>query len=175
MAEQQYWGLNIDMDIFMKGLTALLLLLAGWIVIKIVQSLLRRALKKTPIDPALYKFVSHAAGVVLWVLLIGTLLAWLGVPISTFVAVVGVAAAGIALALKDSLANVAGGIIILFSKPFKNGDFVEVANRSGRVDQIDLLFTTLIAPDDKIVYVPNGLLATSVIVNGEPVKAAEKQ
>lgn len=144
---------------------AALILIAGVVAIKVLMSIVTKALMKSPLDAALYKFICNGLKTILWIVLLGTLLSWLGVPISTFVAIVGVAGAAVALALKDSLGNVVGGFIILLSKPFRKGDFIEVNNVTGKADQIDLLFTTMRTVDNKIVYLPNGLLSTSVIVN----------
>ena len=158
-------ALHLDPPALTHWLIAAVLLLLGWIVIKAILKVVERALRKSPLDAALYKFISNSIAAVLWVLLIGSLLSWVGVPVSTFVAVVGVVGAAVALALKDSLANVAGGIIILFAKPFKNGDRIHVQNVTGNVDQIDLLYTTLRTPEGEVILVPNGLIGTSVITN----------
>jgi len=82
-----------------------------------------------------------------------------------FVTVIGACGAAVALALKDSLGNVAGGILILVNKPFGKGDFIDIAGTTGVVDKIDLLVTILKTPDNKVVSVPNGNISTSVLTN----------
>ena len=89
----------------------------------------------------------------------------LGVSTGTIVAVLGAAGAAIALALKDSLANVAGGLMIIITHPFKQGDLINVGEYRGRVQSIDLFLTTLRTLNYEIITVPNGLINTSVLVN----------
>ena len=146
-------------------LIAAVMLIIGFVLIKIVNQIIKKMLKRTAIDVALYKFINSAASSVCWVVLIGTVLAYLGVPLSTFITMLGVAGAAIALALKDSLGNIAGGIIIMINKPFKRGDLIETCGAKGMVNNIDLMVTTLTAEDGKTVYIPNGSLSTSVIIN----------
>ena len=141
------------------------LFLLGLLVIKLISVIIKKTLKKTSVDPVLHKFLGNGIVAACGVALIGTILSYIGVPLSTIITMLGVIGAAIALALKDSLGNIAGGIIVIISKPFKKGDFIEVSGVSGTVDQIDLLFTTIITLDNKVVYVPNGSLSTSIITN----------
>ena len=99
------------------------------------------------------------------VLLVITLLGNLGVPTTTFVTVIGACGAAIALALRDSLANFAGGILILINKPFEKGDYIEASGVGGKVEKIDLLYSTLVTLDNKVISIPNGKLSTDVVVN----------
>lgn len=137
------------------------MLIGGWIVIKILLRIEKKALQKSKIDGAVHLFILRSTKIALWVLLIIAIL-----PKSApFVAALGASGAAIALALKDSLGNVAGGILLLMNKPFMQGDIIEVNNTSGVVDSIDLMTTRLHTFDNKVVTVPNGVLNTSVIVN----------
>jgi len=156
---------EVNIEIIMPWLIAAGMILAGWIVIKILSKIVIKALKKSSLDPVLHKFIGHGLIAICWIVLVGTALSYAGVPLSTFITVLGVAGAAIALSLKDSLSNIAGGIIIIVSKPFTKGDFIEAGPAMGTVDQIDLLFTRLLTTDNKVVHIPNGNLSTSVIVN----------
>ena len=156
---------EINIEMVTPWLIAAAMLLLGWIVIKILNKTVLKALKKSVLDPVLYKFICNGIIVICWIILTGTILSYVGIPLTTFITVLGVAGAAIALSLKDSLGNIAGGLIIIVSKPFKKGDFIEVGAAIGKVDQIDLLFTRLLTLDNKSVYIPNGNLSTSVIVN----------
>lgn len=89
----------------------------------------------------------------------------LGIPMSTVVAVLGAAGAAIALALRDSLANIAGGMMIIITRPFSKDDLIDVGTVSGKVENIDLLLTTLKTYDNKTITIPNGLINTSILVN----------
>lgn len=144
---------------------AVLVFVIGFAAIKIILAILRRTLNKTPLDASLHTFIENAAKVILWILLLITVLGVLGMPLSTFVAVLGAAGAAIALALKDSLGNVAGGIIVLVTKPFKQGDFIDIGEVAGSVEKIDLLYTTLKTADNKVVNIPNGKLSNAVLTN----------
>lgn len=144
---------------------AVIVLIVGAIVVKVILGILKKALAKTSLDEALHTFVMNVVKVALWLIIIVTVLGQLGVPTSTFVAVIGACGAAIALALKDSLSNVAGGILILINRPFRKGDYIEVAGTAGSVDKIDLMTTTLKSPDNKVITIPNGSISTSVLTN----------
>lgn len=144
---------------------AIVIVIAGAIVVKAIMKLMTKALAKTSIDPALHSFIKNIVKVALWLLIIVTALGKLGIPTSTFVTVIGACGAAIALALKDSLSNVAGGILILITKPFGKGDYIEAGGAAGTVEKIDLMSTTLKTPDNKIVRVPNSNMSTSVVTN----------
>jgi small conductance mechanosensitive channel len=143
----------------------LLTVLIGWILIKIFLHIERKTLEKTRLDGALHLFILRASKICLWLILIIAVAPKLGVSAASLVAVLGAGGAAIALALKDSLGNVAGGIIILMTKPFGRGDTIEVAGTCGVVDSIDLLTTQLHTFDNKAVTVPNGTITTSVVTN----------
>ena len=101
----------------------------------------------------------------MWAVLIIAVLTMVGVPAASLVTVLGAGGAAIALALKDSLGNVAGGILILINKPFIKGDVIELGGVTGVVDEIDLMTTQLHTADNKIITVPNGTITTSVLTN----------
>ncbi|MBE6034234.1 MAG: mechanosensitive ion channel family protein [Clostridiales bacterium] len=144
---------------------ALVVLLIGYILIKIAVKITRRALSKNALDESLHTFIENSLKVILWIVLIVTVLGVMKIPTSTFVAVLGAGGAAIALALKDSLGNIAGGIIILVTKPFKRGDYIDIIEISGVVQEIDLLYTTLKTFDNKVVSVPNGKVTNAVMIN----------
>ncbi len=143
----------------------LLIVVVGLLLIKLILKVIKKALTKTTLDGAMYKFVLNVVKAALGVILIVVLLGYLRVPTAPLVTVLGAGGAAVALALKDSLGNIAGGIIILANKPFKKGDVIDVAGTNGMVDSIDLLVTTLKTFDNKVITVPNGTITTSVIVN----------
>jgi len=145
--------------------SVVLLLLLGAIVIKILLRVERKVLEKSKLDESVHLFVLRASKIALWIILIIALLPKLGVNPASLVTVLGAGGAAIALALKDSLGNVAGGILILINKPFVRGDLIELAGVTGVVDSIDLLSTQLHTADNKVVTVPNGTITTSVLTN----------
>lgn len=148
-----------------KALIALLILLIGFVVIKIAMKLFSSFLRKTRIDPMLHKFFNNILRVALGSILLITLLDFIGIKATTFLTVFAAAGAAVALALKDSLSNFAGGILIMFTKPFTKGNFVECCGVSGMIESIDLLYTTILTIDNQVVTVPNGQLTNSTITN----------
>lgn len=141
------------------------ILAAGYVAIKLILRFERKILEKSTLDESVYLFVLRASKIALWVVLIIAVLPNLGVNPASLVTVLGAGGAAIALALKDSLGNVAGGILILINKPFCKGDTIELAGIAGVVDEIDLMSTQLHTFDNKIVTVPNGTITTSVLTN----------
>lgn len=137
----------------------------GLLLIKIIIGITKKTLTKTTLDPSMHKFILSAIKFVLYVVLLVVILGYMGVPTAPLVTVLGAGGAAIALALKDSLGNIAGGLIILANKPFKKGDVIDVSGTGGIVESIDLFVTTLKTFDNKVVMVPNGSVTTSVIVN----------
>ena len=154
-----------EMDLLRTVLGAALIIGVGLILIKILLGLAKKALLRTGLDESMHKFILNVFKAALYVVVIVVLLAHLNVPTAPLVTVLGAAGAAIALALKDSLGNIAGGVLILANKPFKKGDVIDVAGTEGMVDSIDLFVTTLKTFDNKVVTVPNGSVTTSVIVN----------
>jgi len=145
---------------------ALLVVLAGYVMIRVLSRIIRKALKKSSLDEALHVFLINCFKIILWVIVAITVLDYTKIiPISAFLAALGTAGVAIALALKDSLGNFAGGVLIIISKPFSKGDHIEDYQTAGQVEKIDLLYTTLITFDNKVVTIPNGKLANSTIVN----------
>jgi small conductance mechanosensitive channel len=158
-------NIDISQPMLLKILQVGGAFLIGWLIIAIIVKIERRMLKKSTLDDSVYVIVIRITKVVLWVLLVLTLLNYLGVSMGPFVTVLATAGAAIALALKDSLSNVAGGIILVFTKPFVKGDEVIIDGNDGVVDYIDILTTHLHTFDNKVIIVPNSKIVTTVVVN----------
>ncbi len=146
-------------------INALIILLAGLLLLKIVTVLIRKILSKSTVDGALHTLLINTVKVAALIIIIVSVLSELGVNTSTFIAVIGAAGAAVALALKDSLANVAGGIIILVTKPFGKGDYVMTGDVEGSVEKIDILNTTLKTDDNKVVSIPNSSISGNPLIN----------
>ena len=153
------------MTILEDGLGALIVLAAGLVLIRLILRFTRKTLKKTSLDPAIHTFVLSAIRIVLYIVLVIALLGVMEVPITPLITVLGAGGAAIALALKDSLGNIAGGLLLLVNQPFKKGDEIDIAGNYGQVDGIDLFVTTLRTYDNKVITIPNGTINVSVIVN----------
>ena len=146
-------------------ISALLILIIGLVVMKIVLHIVRKTLEKSKIDEVLYHFILKIAKIALWVVLILLMMECFGFKASSLLTVLAAAGAAIALALKDSLANVAGGIMILINKPFSQDDYVDIDGATGKVKKIDLFVTHLHTYDNKVVTIPNGIVNTSILTN----------
>ena len=160
------FNLNLNLGEYLAaGVKVLAVLVVGLILIRIAMTITRHALEKTALDAAVHTFVLSALRIVLYIVLVVVLLGVLDVPTTPLVTVLGAGGAAIALALKDSLGNIAGGLLILVNQPFKKGDEIDIGGTYGEVDKIDLFVTTLRTYDNKEITIPNGKINTSVIVN----------
>jgi len=122
-------------------------------------------MNRSHIDPIVINFVKSIIHIGLKIILLITVIAQLGVPVTSFVAVLTTAGAAIVLGLQDSMKGIVSGIVILFAKPFVKGDIIEVNTYIGKIQEIQLLYTILMTFDNKMVVIPNNELASSTFVN----------
>ncbi|MFC1769238.1 mechanosensitive ion channel family protein [Nanoarchaeota archaeon] len=148
-----------------KLIGALLTLIIGWIIIKIIVKVIDGRMEKKSIDESLRHFLANLTKVILIILLLISVISMVGVQVTAFIAVLGAAGLAVGLALQGSLANFAGGVLILIFKPFKVGDLVEAQGYLGKVSQIKVFNTILKTPDNKTVIIPNGPLSNGALVN----------
>lgn len=146
-------------------LFAIIVLLVGLRLVKYALKLLRTAMDKAKVDPTIVTFLSSIAGVVLRVLLIVSIASMVGIETTSFIAVLGAAGLAVGLALQGSLANFAGGVLIIMFKPFKVGDAIDTGSNTGVVESISILTTKIRTFDNKLVICPNGQLANAVVTN----------
>ncbi len=146
-------------------LLAILTFVLGMILIKIIQKLINRWLNKSNVESTTRGFLNSAIKILLYVLLVLLILQELGVPITGLAAVLTTAGVAVALALKDSLGNVAYGMILVTSKPFKQGDYVKIGNVEGTVRSIEIMATEIITIDNKLVTIPNKIVYSSPMFN----------
>ena len=146
-------------------LVAVVVFFIGVLLAKLLQKMIKRGIRRSNIDETAIGFFQSLIRVILYTVLIVICLSILNVPMSSIVAVIGAAGLAIGLALQNSLSNLAGGFIILFSKPFKAGDFIETSGVSGTVESVGILYTRIITVDNKTIYIPNGTVSGSVISN----------
>ena len=143
----------------------IVVLILGWWVSSLLTALLSRAIKRSKADEGVRSFVCSVCKTVLRGIVIISALATLGVNVTSIVTALGAAGVTAGLALKDSLSNFASGVIIMFNKPFKVGDFLEIDALTGTVKQIDIMYTTLLTVDNKAILLPNSVVTTSKIIN----------
>lgn len=148
-----------------KLLAAIATLVIGLWIVKLIVNGVGRGLNRSKVDDALKSFLQSLVSILLKVMVYISALGMLGIQMTSFIAVLGAAGLAIGLALQGSLSNFAGGVLILFFKPFKVGDFIERGNESGTVERIDILHTHLQTPNNQLIVVPNGQLANSPVIN----------
>ncbi len=164
---QAYWdtGMEMAMQYIPKLLLAIVVLIVGlWIIGKVVR-LVAAALESRDADVTLSKFLGGLVSVLLKALLLVSVASMVGIETTSFVAILGAAGLAVGLALQGSLANFAGGVLVLLFKPYRVGDYVEAQGVSGTVDEIQIFNTVLKTPDNKVVIVPNGAISNGVITN----------
>ena len=148
-----------------KLLIALLILVLGVLVVRVVMALIRRMLEAAKLEKAAHTLVLSMTRVALWVLLGLSLAASLGIDVTGVVALASVLTLAVSLALQNMLGNVLGGLTLLSTKPFHSGDYVELAGQSGTVEEINMTYTRLATPDNKQVSIPNSAVVAAQIVN----------
>ena len=146
-------------------IAAIITLIIGLWVIKFISSLFTKALERSKVEVSLQHFLSSLVTVLLKVMLLISVASMLGINTTSFVAIIGAAGLAVGLALQGSLANFAGGVLILLFKPYKVGDFIEAQGFAGSVKEIQIFNTILKTGDNKIIIIPNGPLAGGNIIN----------
>ncbi len=148
-----------------KIVTALAILIIGLFVIGLLVKMSKKIMKKAGIDLTLQKFLGNLVGWALKILLIVTVISQLGVETTSFAAILAAAGLAVGLALQGSLANFAGGVLIMIFKPFKLGDLVEAQGEIGVVKEIEIFTTKLTGLSNKEIIIPNGSLSNGNIIN----------
>lgn len=148
-----------------KILTIVLLFVGCMVVMKVILKLTDRAFIRLEMEKSLHTFIHAALRVILWLITVCIVLDYIGVPMTSLVAVLGVIGLAVSLAIQGTLSNLAGGIQVLVSKPFKAGDYVEAGGVSGTVKEVGLAYTKLSTIDNKVISVPNGQISSEKIIN----------
>ena len=158
-------AVQLGMQYAPKLLLAIIVLLAGmWIINRFVAGV-AFALEKRDVEPTLARFLRSLINILFKALLLISVTSMIGVETTSFVAMLGAGGLAVGLALQGSLANFAGGVLILLFRPYKVGDFIEAQGVSGSVKSIEIFNTVMNTPDNKIIIVPNGLLSNGIITN----------
>jgi len=157
LAEAEHWGL--------KFLGATLILLLGIWVARWLSGALDRAFARAGMETTLRGFLRNITYAVLLVVVVVAALQSLGVPTSSLLAVLGAAGLAIGLALKDSLSNIASGVMLIVQRPFRAGDYVLAAGVEGTVEQVRVFQTRLRTIDNRAVILPNSLITAAPITN----------
>lgn len=144
---------------------AILVLIIGLWVIKIINKSIKRLMLKSKMDDSLVPFLSGILGALMKALLFISVMSMLGIAMTSFVAILGAAGLAVGMALSGTLQNFAGGVMILLFKPYKPGDFIEAQGYTGVVQEIQIFNTILLTPDNRKIIIPNGGLSGSSMIN----------
>lgn len=158
-------GKSLAMQYGLRVLLAIVVLLIGLRIVKVISRGAGRAMEKRNVDASLRPFLTSLIDVVLKVVLVISVISMIGVETTSFIAVLGAAGLAVGLALSGTLQNFAGGVLILILKPFKVGDFIEAQGFMGTVNMIQIFATILKTPDNRTIIIPNGPLSTGSITN----------
>ena len=151
------WAINIAL--------ALVIFIVGKWMARRVQNTLEKLLRKREVDEVLVDFLGNIASVMVIIVAVVAAFDTLGIPATSFMAIIGAAGLAIGLALKDSLSNFASGVMLVLFRPFTKGDFIDAGGVTGTVNEIHLVSTILTTPDNKLITVPNAMMYTSTITN----------
>jgi len=157
--------INLGLQWGGKLLIALLIYVVGRRIIRWLTGMLDRGLQSRGVESLLRTFLQRIISITLTVVLLMMVLGQLGVNTTSAFALLGAAGLAIGLALKDSLGNFASGVLIILLKPFKVGDFVDIAGQAGSVASVNLFNTELITVDNRVVLMPNSDVMANPIVN----------
>lgn len=151
------WAINIAL--------ALAIFVIGRMIANLLTGMLRKAFDRGKMDPTLSGFLCKIANVLMVIMVIMAALGKLGINTTSFVAILGAAGLAVGLALQGSLGNFASGVMIIFFRPYKVGDFIEAGGTKGIVEEISIFNTNMRTPQNQVVICPNGQITGGTIVN----------
>ncbi|MGN1147011.1 MAG: mechanosensitive ion channel family protein [Lachnospiraceae bacterium] len=148
-------------------LLALVVFFVGIQVIKLIRRILKKSLKRAKADVGVIQFLDSLVKAILYIVLAFLIASGFGVDAASIIAILGSAGVAIGLAIQGSLSNFAGGVLILLLKPFKVGDYIkeDTGGNEGTVSEIQIFYTKLTTPDNRVIVLPNGTLANSSMTN----------
>jgi small conductance mechanosensitive channel len=158
-----------------KFLLALIVLVLGLWIIKRIVNVTSKAMERGNAEPTLAKFVASLVSIGLKALLIISVASMIGIETTSFIAILGAAGLAVGLALQGTLANFAGGALILLFRPYKVGDWIAAQGVAGTVYAIQIFNTILKTPDNRTIIIPNGAISNGIITNNstEPTRRVD--
>jgi small conductance mechanosensitive channel len=145
-------------------LAVIVLLIGLWVIARVV-ALMGRGMDRAGTEPTLARFLRSLVSIGLKALLFISVASMIGVETTSFIAILGAAGLAVGLALQGTLANFAGGVLVLMFRPFKVGDYIEAQGVAGTVHSIQIFNTVINTPDNKRIIVPNGAISNGIITN----------
>ena len=144
---------------------AILTLIIGLWIISGIRKLIMHSMERSKVDPTLIPFMGSLTSWLLKVLLFISVASMIGIATTSFIAVLGAAGLAIGLALQGSLANFAGGVLVMIFKPYKVGDLIETQGHLGVVKEVQIFNTILVSPQSKRIIIPNGSTSNGSVIN----------
>lgn len=142
-----------------------LIFVIGILISKLLVKIIAKALKKSRLEVTAHAFIISVIRVMLYIFVSIIALSKLGVPMTSIIAMITAAGLAVSLAIKENLSNVAGGFIIMFTRPFKVGDYIKVGENEGNVSAINIMYTRVETLDTRTVMIPNAIVCNSSIIN----------
>ncbi len=155
----------VNGTVFQRICNAVVLLVVGLLAVRILMKVLSRALERSRLEKAAHSLILSLSKAALYVLLGLMVASMLGIDVTSIVALASVLTLAVSLALQNMLSNVIGGFTILSTHPFHSGDYVEIGELSGTVKEINMTYTMLATPDNKLVSIPNSTVVAAQIIN----------
>jgi small conductance mechanosensitive channel len=148
-----------------RGLSAVIIMVVGILLGRVIMTVVDKALNKSKLEKAAYSLIRSLLKAVLYILLGLIVASKLGVDVTGIIALASVLSLAVSLAVQDVLANLFGGLTLLYTQPFHSGDYVEIGATGGTVKEIGLSYTKLTTPDNKEISIPNKSVVAAEIVN----------
>lgn len=148
-----------------KAVQTVLILVIGILAIRVVMKIIRVTLEKSRLEKAAHSLITSLACTAMYILLALIAASTLGIDVSSIVALASVLTLALSLALQNIVSNIIGGFTILYTHPFHSGDYVEIAGQGGTVKEINMTYTMLSTPDNKLISIPNSAVVAAQIVN----------
>lgn len=159
------WLISFGYALTSRIVPFLFIMVAGILIIKIVMRIVKKALEKSHLEKAAHSLIKSLVRTALYLLLGLIAASSLGIDVTGIIALASVLTLAISLSVQNLLTNIIGGFTLLYTKPFKSGDYVEIAAESGTVSEIGMTYTKLITPDNKVIYIPNSAVVAADITN----------
>lgn len=159
------WMAGSGVDLLTNLLVSAVILLVGWVVIRLVDKALRKAMARANRKVLLVNFIVSVVTKVGWAILLVTILSRLGIDVTPLIAGLGVTGFILGFAFQESLGNLASGLMIAVNEPFKVGDVVDAAGHTGSVLEVNMMATVMLTPDNKRIVLPNKGVWGGPIVN----------
>ena len=165
MEEFMNWLVGTGVAAVNRAVPFVLIVIIGVVMVHLILTIVKKVLEKSKLEKAAHSLILSVIRVTGYVMLGLIAVSALGVDITGLVALASVVTLAISLALQNSLTNLIGGFTLLYTKPFKSGDYVEIAGQSGTVTEIGMAYTKLTTPDNKLTYIPNASVVGAEIIN----------